>query len=353
LFKRSREVHTLRNASELTQPKSLRDYQEIRSQQEGKEVENMRAAQINKYGGSDVVEINKNAAKPAVAAGRVLVEVYAAGINPVDWKIREGYMSKMVPLPFPATLGGDFSGVIQEVGAGVTGFKKGDEVYGRDGFPATGSGSFADMISVDTKVIALKPKNLNHVEAAALPLTGLSAIQALTEHIGLTKGKKILIHGGAGGIGSMAIQLAKHLGAYVATTAAEKDISFVKQLGADQAIDYKKQSFDNILKDYDAVYDTVGGETYTRSHKVLKKGGIIVSMLEQPKADLMKQYGVKAIGQFTQPSAERLKKLTDLVEKGVIKVHVDKTFPLEQAREALDYQQQGKAVGKVVIKIKK
>ena len=178
----------------------------------------MKAAQISKYGGSDVVVVNKNAPKPSVSAGRVLVEVFAAGVNPVDWKIREGYMAKMAPLQFPATLGGDFSGVVQEVGASVSGFKKGDEVYGRDGAPGGGTGSFAEFISVDTKVTARKPKNVNHLEAAALPLTGVSALQALTEYIGLSKGRKILIHGGAGGIGTMAIQLAKHLGAYVATT---------------------------------------------------------------------------------------------------------------------------------------
>jgi alcohol dehydrogenase len=283
----------------------------------------------------------------------VLVEVYAAGVNPVDWKIREGYMAKMAPLQFPATLGGDFSGIVETVGAGVLGFKKGDEVYGRDGLPGSGSGSFAEFISVDVKVISRKPKNVSHVEAAALPLTGVSALQALTENIGLSKGKKILIHGGAGGIGTMAIQLAKHLGAYVATTASDNDTQYVKELGANEVIDYKKKSFEDIVHDYDAVYDTVGGDTYTRSYRVLKKGGIIVSMLEQPNSELMKRYGVKAIGQFTQATSERLDKLSELVEKGVIKVHIHKTFPLEQAREALDYQQQGKARGKIVIKVKK
>jgi NADPH:quinone reductase-like Zn-dependent oxidoreductase len=312
----------------------------------------MKAAQISKYGGSEVLEFNKNAPKPAPSAGRVLVEVYAAGVNPVDWKIRQGYMAKMAPLQFPVTLGGDFSGVIQEVGAGVSGFKKGDEVYGRDGLPGSGTGSFAEFISVDAKVTARKPKNVNHVDAAALPLTGVSALQALNEHIGVSKGKKILIHGGAGGIGTMAIQLAKHLGAYVATTAIDKDMAYVKELGADEVIDYKKQSFEDLIHDFDAVYDTVGGETYTRSYKVLKKGGIIVSMLEQPNSELMRRHGVKAIGQFTQANSERLTKLTELVEKGHIKVYVDKTFPLEKTREALDYQQQGKARGKVVIKIK-
>lgn len=305
----------------------------------------MKAAQISKYGGSEVVEINRSAPKPTASAGRLLVEICAAGVNPVDWKIRQGFMAKMSPLQFPATLGGDFSGVVEEVGAGVTAFKKDDEVYGR------GTGSFAEFISADAKVTARKPKNIHHIEAAALPLTGVSALQALTEHIGITKGKQILIHGGAGGIGTMAIQLAKHLGAHVATTASDKDKKYVKKLGADEIMDYKKQSFEDLIHDYDAVYDTVGGDTYTRSYKVLKKGGIIVSMLEQPNSELMKRYEVKAIGQFTQTNNERLSKLTELVEKGAVKVHVYRTFPLEQAREALDYQQQGKARGKVVIKI--
>lgn len=180
----------------------------------------MKAAQINKFGGSEVVEINKNAPKPVVSPGRLLVEVYAAGVNPIDWKIREGH----IPLKFPATLGGDFSGVVAEVGEGVLGFKKGFEVYGYASILGAGSGSFAEFVSADAKVMALKPKNITHVEAGALPLTGVSAWQALVDHIGLSRGKKILIHGGAGGIGSMAIQLAKHLGAYVATTVSAKDI---------------------------------------------------------------------------------------------------------------------------------
>ncbi|MCX9010497.1 MAG: NADP-dependent oxidoreductase [Candidatus Methanoperedens sp.] len=312
----------------------------------------MKAAQINKYGGSEVVEINKNAPKPNLSRGHLLVEVYAAGVNPVDWKIREGYMRQMVPLQFPATLGGDFSGVVEEVGDGVSGFKKGDEVYGQASITRGGSGSFAEFVSADAKSTAHKPKSIGHVEAAALPLTGVSAWQALVEHIGISRGKKILIHGGAGGIGSIAIQIAKYLGAYVATTVSARDIPYVKELGADEAIDYKNQSFDEMLHDYDAVYDTVGGETYVKSFKVLKRGGIIVSMLEQPRSELVERYGVKAIGQFTQVTSERLSKLAELVDKRVIKVYVDRTFPLEQAGEALEYQQKGHPRGKVVLKIK-
>jgi alcohol dehydrogenase len=312
----------------------------------------MKAAQINKYGGSEVVKINDNAPKPTVSQGQLLVEVYAAGVNPADWKIREGYMRQMAPLKFPATLGGDYSGAVAEVGEGVSGFKKGDEVYGQASITRGGSGSFAEFASAEVNTTAHKPKNASHVEAAALPLTGVSAWQALVDHIGLSRGEKILIHGGAGGIGSIAIQLAKYLGAYVATTVSVKDIPYVKELGADEAIDYKNQSFEDIVHDYDAVYDTVGGETYVRSFKVLKKGGIIVSMLEQPRSDLMEQYGVNAIGQFTQVNSERLSKLAELVEKRAVKVHIEKIFPLEQAEEALSYLQNGHPRGKVVLKIK-
>ena len=310
---------------------------------------NMKAAQINKYGGSEVVEINKNTPKPAAARGQILVEVYAAGVNPIDWKIREGY----IPLKFPITLGGDFSGVVADVGEGVSGIKKGLEVYGYASVLGGGSGSFAEFVSADAKVMALKPKNITHVEAGGIPLTGISAWQALVDHIGLSTGKKILIHGGAGGIGSIAIQLARHLGAYVATTVSAKDMQYVKELGADEAIDYKNQKFEDMLHNYDAVFDTVGSETYIGSFKVLRKGGIIVSMLEQPPSDLIKQYGVNAIGQLTQVNSERLSKLAELIDQRVTKVHVDKTFPLEQAGEALAYLQSGHPRGKVVLKMKK
>ncbi len=312
----------------------------------------MKAVQINKYGGNEVVEINKNAPKPTLTQGHLLIEVYAAGVNPVDWKIREGYMQQMVQLKFPATLGGDFSGIVAEVGEGVPGFKKGDEIYGYASILGGGSGAFAEFISADANTIENKPKNTVHVEAAALPLTGASAWQALVDHIGLSRGEKILIHGGAGGIGSIAIQLANHLGAYVAATVSAKDMLYVKELGADEAIDYKNQSFEDLVHNYDAVFDTVGGETYIKSFKVLRKDGIIVSMLEQPRPELMKQYRVNAIGQLTQVNSERLSKLAELVENRVIKVHVDKTFPLQQAGEALEYQQKGHPRGKVVLKVK-
>jgi NADPH:quinone reductase-like Zn-dependent oxidoreductase len=209
------------------------------------------------------------------------------------------------------------------------------------------------MALANADSIAHKPRTLSHEEAAGLPLVGVSAWQALVETMGLSKDQKVLVHGGAGGIGSIAIQLAKHLGAYVATTSSTNDKQFVQQLGADEVIDYKTQTFEDLLHDYDAVFDTIGGETYTRSFKVLKRGGIIVSMLEQPHQELMDRFGVKAISQFTQVNRERLTRLAQWVDQNNIRVNVDKTFPLDEAAKALDYQRDVHPRGKVVLKVSK
>jgi NADPH:quinone reductase-like Zn-dependent oxidoreductase len=311
----------------------------------------MKSAQINKYGSSEVIEINQSTSEPTVSSGKVLVIIKAAGINPADWKIREGGLQQLVSLQFPSTLGVDFSGVIKQIGEGISpsDFKQGDEVYGQAGVINGGSGAFAEMALANTESIANKPKRLSHAEAAGLPLVGVSAWQALVENIGLSKGQKILIHGGAGGIGSIAIQLAKYLGADVATTVSINDKQFVQELGADQVIDYKTQTFEDLLHDYDAVFDTVGDETYRRSFKVIKKGGVIVSMLDQPDSELMNQYGVKAIFQFTQADRERLTKLTQWVDENNIRVNVEKTFLLDEAGDALDYQKDVHPRGKVVL----
>jgi alcohol dehydrogenase len=313
----------------------------------------MKAAQIKGYGSSDeVIEINKDAPAPNdPSAGKVLVKIKAAGINPVDWKIREGYMQQMIPLQFPSSLGADFSGVIEKVGQGVSEFRQGDEVYGQASMLSGGSGAFAEMALANADTIAHKPKSLSHPEAAGLPLVGVSAWLALVETISLQKSQKILIHGGAGGIGSVAIQLAKHLGAYVATTVSTNDKQFAKEVGADEIIDYKTQTFEELIGDYDAAFDTVGGETYSSSFKVLKRGGIIVSMLEQLNQELMTQFGVKAIFQFTQINRDRLTKLAQWVDQNNIRVNVDKTFPLEEAGRALDYQRDVHPRGKVVLAI--
>jgi NADPH:quinone reductase-like Zn-dependent oxidoreductase len=313
----------------------------------------MKSAQIKRYGGSEVVEISQSTSGPdPPSARKVLVTVKAAGVNPADWKVREGYFQQMTPLQFPSTLGMDFSGVIEKVGEGVYDFKQDDEVYGQASVMRGGSGAFAEMALANEDSIAHKPKTLSHEEAAGLPLVGVSAWQALVETIGLSGGQKILIHGGAGGIGNIAIQLAKHLRAFIATTVSTNDKEFVKELGANEIIDYKTQTFEDLLPhDYDAVFDTVGGETYTRSFSVLKKGGIIVSMLEQPNQELMNRFGVKAIFQFTQVNRERLTKLAQWVDQNNIHVNVDRTFPLDEAGKALDYQRDVHPRGKVVLQV--
>jgi alcohol dehydrogenase len=310
----------------------------------------MKSAQINRYGGSEAIEINQNTPEPTLSSGKVLVSIKSAGVNPVDWKIREGAFQQMVHLQFPNTLGMDFSGVIKQVGEGVSSdFKQGDEVYGQAGVINGGSGAFAEMALAKTESIANKPKRLSHVEAAALPLVGVSAWRALVENIGLSNGQQILIHGGAGGIGSIAIQLAKYLGASVATTVSANDKVFVQELGADHVIDYKSQNFEDLLHDYDSVFDIVGGETYKRSFKVLKKCGIIISMLEQPNSELMNQYNVKAIFQFTQADRQRLTRLAEWVDQNNIRVNTDRTFLLDEASKALDYQKDVHPRGKVVL----
>ena len=314
----------------------------------------MKSTQINEYGGSEIIKVNQSSSEPTVSTGKVLVTIKAAGVNPADWKIREGYFQQMAPLQFPSTLGMDFSGVIKQVGVGVSSsdFKQGDEVYGQAGVINGGSGAFAEMALAKIENIAHKPKRISHNEAAALPLVGVAAWWTLKDDIGLSEGQKILIHGGAGGIGSIAIQIAKNLGAYVATTVSTNDKQFVQDLGADIVIDYMNQTFEDLLHDYDAVFDTVGGDTYRRSFKVPRKGGIIVSMLEQPDSELMNQYGIRAVFRFAQANRERLTRLAQWIdENNNIRINVERTFSLEQAGDALDYQKDVHPRGKVVLVI--
>jgi NADPH:quinone reductase-like Zn-dependent oxidoreductase len=313
----------------------------------------MKAIQIKKYGSNDVVEISETASVPRISSGKILVNINASGVNPVDWKIREGYFQQIMPLQFPSTLGLDFSGVVKQLEEDApSAFKQGDEVYGQASVFSGGSGAFAELALVNKDSIAYKPKTLNYIETAALPLVGVSAWQALVEHIGLSREQKILIHGGAGGIGSIAIQLAKHLGVYVATTVSTNDEQFVQELGADQVIDYKTENFEDIVHDYDAVFDTVGGDTYKRSFKVLKKGsGKLVSTLEQPNSELMNQYGINAVFLFSQVNSQQLTKLAEWVDQNNIKVNIDKTFSIEEAARALEYQKDGHPRGKVVLTI--
>lgn len=304
----------------------------------------MKAARLLKFGEVVIDEVGK----PEIAEDKVLVEVHAAGVNPFDVKVRAGN----IDVPLPITLGGDFSGIVVEIGANVSNFKIGDEVYGQASIFNKGSGSFAQYDLVNPSAMALKPKSISFIEAGAISLTGVSALQALTEHINLAKDQKILIHGGAGGIGTVAVQIAKHIGAYIATTVSPDDFEYVKNLGADEVIDYKNERFEEKISGFDAVFDTVGGDTYRRSFKVLRSGGTIVSMLEKPEESLMKEYNTTAIGQFTKVTTQRLEKLAGFIDQGIIKIHIDKTFPLDKSNEALTYLEKGHPKGKLVLLVK-
>lgn len=309
----------------------------------------MKAVQINRYGGNEVLELNEKAATPVLSKSQVLVEVFAASINPVDLAIRSGYLKDNALIQFPAILGGDFSGIVV---SGDSELKKGDPVFGHASILNGSSGSFAELTAVNVANIYLKPKKLTFMEAASLPLAGVSAYQSLNNYVKISKGKKILIHGGAGGVGSISIQLAKNSEAFVATTVSKNNINFAKKLGADLVIDYQHENFESMVKEYDAVLDTVGGEIMNKSFKVLKKGGIIVSLTGIPKSELIEKYDVSAIWQIGIPNTVKLKKLSELLDEGKIKAQIDKTYSIVQIKDAFKYYEEGHPNGKVVIKVK-
>jgi NADPH:quinone reductase-like Zn-dependent oxidoreductase len=308
----------------------------------------MKAAQITQYGHADAIKL-KSASKPKAGPGQVLIEVHASSINPADSKVREG----MGKVPLPMTLGLDVAGLVDSVGPEVTHLKAGDRVYGQAGTSAGGSGAFAEFAVAAAEQLAKMPDRLNYVEAAAVSLTGTSALQAITEHLALKPSQKILIHGGAGGIGSIAIQIARHLGGYVATTVSTEDVEFARGLGANLVIDYKKEAFEPLVSDFDAVFDTVGGETCARSYKVLKPGGILVSMTEAPNEALAQQLEITAILQLTRATTERLAALAKLIDAGVVTIHVDKTYRLDQVTEAFNEKENGHVRGKIAIEVRK
>jgi NADPH:quinone reductase-like Zn-dependent oxidoreductase len=310
----------------------------------------MKAAQINEYGGESAMQTVEHVPKPEPGDGEVQVEVYAAAANPFDWKVRDGLIAPD-KLEFPATLGGDCAGTVSALGANVQGFEVGQPVFGQAG-AASGHGSFAEFTVVKATSLASKPENVDYVTAAALPLAAVSAYQALVDHANLQPGQKILIHGGAGGLGAMAVQIAKSLGAYVAATCSQEDMDYVKEIGADEAIDYKSQDFSEILKDYDAVFDTVGGDANEKSYKILRPGGVLVSMTSEENERSSKEKDIHYVHQFTRATPERLLAVKELVEAGKVKVNIDKVFSLDEASQALEYLKTGHHRGKVVISIK-
>ena len=290
------------------------------------------------------------AAKPELKDRSVLIEVHAASINPIDNILHAGYLHQMSELSFPHIMGYDVSGTVVEVGKGVRSVKVGDEVFARPN--QEDAGSIAEFARVHENELAIKPKNMSHIDAASVPLAGLTAWQALITKGELKKGDKVLIHAGSGGVGTFAIQIAKYFGAMVTTTTSSKNTNLVKSLGADLVIDYTTQSFEDELSDYDLVIDAIGGDTLTKSFKVLKKGGRLISIKGQDTENLAKDYGVNFEWFFMSPDGNMLTELATLISQGIVKTVIDSTYPMKQAPKAFEVLAKGRAKGKIVITIK-
>lgn len=311
--------------------------------------------------------------QPTMGPTDVLVKIRAASLNPIDFKTMHGDLRLLLHYQFPLIIGSDFAGQVAAVGEQVTTFKVGDAVYGRP--RKNRIGTFATYLAIDATEIALMPAELSYTEAAALPLVGLTSYQALHDLMHLQPGQRVLIQAGAGGIGTTAIQLAKSMGAYVATTTSAKHAELVTALGADQVIDYHQTDFTTVLKDYDAVFDTLGGKSLLQAFQIVKPGGHVVSISGLPNAKFATEYGLpfwkrslikvaswrlsrlarKSGSQyhflFMQPSGAELTQLTTLVTQAKLRPIIDRTYPFEQVNEALAYSKQGHATGKIIIEI--
>lgn len=309
----------------------------------------MKAIRIHQFGGPEVLRY-EDAPCPVPDAGEVLIRVHAAGVNPVDWKIREGRLQGRINHHLPLTLGWDVAGVIEQLGAGVTQFNAGDAVYARPDMAR--DGAYAEYIVVRASEIALKPKSLDFVHAAAVPLSALTAWQSLFDAGNLEQGQKILIHAGAGGVGHYAIQLAHWKGAHVITTASAHNEDFVRVLGAAEVIDYTGTRFEDTVRDVDMVFDTVGGDVQQRSWQTLKRGGILVSILALTVPGDAEQRGWRSTYVFVQPSAEQLAQLARLIDAGKVKPVVENVLPLSQAAQAHILIQSAHTRGKIVLRVK-
>lgn len=310
----------------------------------------MQAVVIEQYGGRDQLKAMETPV-PELKEDQVLIEVHATSINPIDWKVREGYMKEMLNFEFPITLGWDASGIVSEVGSKVTHFKKGDRVFTR---PATTSnGTYTEYIAVEENLVAHLPERVSFEEAAAVPLAGLTAWQCLFEAANVKEGDKVLIHAGSGGVGTFAIQLAKWAGAYVASTASEKNKELLESLGVDRFINYEEEAFDEVLQDYDMVLDSLGGEVHDRSYKVLKKGGHLVSITQQPDEEMAKKHDVQAQFLFLEPNGDQLSKIADLLLQKEVKPIVGHSFTFSEQgiKEAHELSESHHAKGKIVIKV--
>jgi len=333
----------------------------------------MKAYSISKYSKVEKLQLIE-VAEPNIKENEVLVEIHASGLNVLDSKIKSGEFKLILPYKFPLILGHDVAGVITQIGKNVKQFKVGDEVYSR---PSDFQiGTFAEFIAINEKDLALKPKNLSMVEAASIPLVALTVWQAFIEKANLKKGQKVFIQAGSGGVGTIAIQLAKHLGATVATTASEKSFSMLKNLGADILIDYKTEDFETVLKDYDVVLNSQDTKTLKKSLRILRPGGKVISISGPPTPEFAKsinapwfvkivlslissgirrkasKLGVDYSFLFMRADGKQLQDISKLIEKGVIRPVVDKSFSFEQTNEALEYVESGRAKGKVVVDLK-
>ena len=312
----------------------------------------MKAIKAHAHGGPEVLKI-EDAPIPFPGKGEVLIEVHAASINPSDSKLLLTDPSYDHADQNPLTPGFDLAGAVVEIGKNVKHIHVGDNVYGQAAVIKKGSGAFAEYAVTPEDLIARMPDNITFTEAAAVPLAACSAYQALVEHVKLKQGGKVLIHGGSGGIGTFAIQLAKHLGAFVASTATGAGIAYVRRQGADQVIDYETEHFEDILQDFDAVLDTVGGEIYKKSFKVLKRGGLVVSMLSIPDEALVTKFHVRAVLETTKVDSKKLGKITDLIKTGVLKVNIANVYSLQQTQEAFRAKEKEKILGKIAIEVRK
>ncbi|WP_159952074.1 NADP-dependent oxidoreductase [Rhizobium sp. 18065] len=333
----------------------------------------MKAYLIDRYAKGGTLKLGE-IAQPELRDNDVLVEIHAAGVNVLDSKIRDGEFKLILPYRLPLVLGNDVAGVVVRVGAKVRQFKTGDEVYAR---PAQDRiGTFAEYIAMDEADVALKPMNLTMEQAASIPLVALTAWQALVERANVQKGQKVLIHAGSGGVGTIAIQLAKHLGAHVATTTSTANVDLVRNLGADVVIDYKTEDFETVLHDYDVVLNGLGKETLEKSLGVLKRGGKLISISGPPDLDFARQAGSGWLLQqvmrllsfgirnkskhrgirysflFMRANGEQLEKITRLIETGRLRPVMDRIFPFDKTNEALAHVETGRAKGKVVIAVK-
>jgi NADPH:quinone reductase-like Zn-dependent oxidoreductase len=305
----------------------------------------MKAIRIHQFGDANTLKLEE-VPNISIADDQLLVRVRAAGVNPIDWKIREGYMKDRMPTKFPLTLGQDFAGEVVDKGKSVTQFTKGDRVYG------FAQGAYAEYAAAPVSTVAKIPDSMDFATAAALPTAGLTALQIIRDFVQAKSGMTILIHGAAGGVGSFASQIAKYKGARVIGTATgDDDVQYLKSIGVDEVIDYKRERFEDKVHDIDAVVDLVGGDTNARSYGVLKPGWILVSTVQPPDEAAAKKAGIRAQLIVMKRNSADLSELAQLVAKGAVKPRMDKTLSLSQAKEAQQLSETGKTEGKVILNV--